>query len=221
MSVRPVLCFCVLFFCFRFSSPAQVRLFAGPQQTTAHYSVRNAKQSTDWKSGFSAGFGLINLIEGPLYFSPSLSVSRKGYKVRFDRRAAPPDTAAINNNTSINTVALAPLLQWNLSKKGSGFFLRLGPAVEVAFAGKEMFDKSQNRSVSRSMRFHPTAYSRTSFFANVHAGFEHRSGIGVFAHYEHGLSSLNNSDNGPLILNRVVGLSVQWTLLPNPLQRSR
>lgn len=211
MSLRLAVCFCVLFFGFHFSPLAQVRIFAGPQLTTASYSIRDAKQSTDRKTGFTAGVGLTKPIEGPIFFSPAVYFSRKGYKVTFDRPGTPPDSAAKNNNTTISTIAFAPLLQLNFSKKQNHFFLRFGPAVEIAVSGKEIFDKSGNRTVSRSMLFDPTAYSRTAASVNAQLGFEHRSGLGIFAHYEHGLSSLNNNDRGPVILNRAAGVSVQWT----------
>src|SRR5215210_2347361 len=96
-------------------SQAQVRVFAGPQLTTAKYHIRNGKQDSEFKQGFMAGIGLTTLVEGPLYFAPSLYYSKKGYKVTFNRAAVPPGLDAKNNNTSINTIAFAPLLQFNLS----------------------------------------------------------------------------------------------------------
>lgn len=210
MRLRQTVLLSSVFLCCSFLSRAQLRIFAGPQMTTANYSIRNAKQETEWKTGFIAGLGLTNQVEGPVYFSPSLYFNRKGYKVTLDRPSVPPGTAAKNNNTTINTIALAPLLQFNLSKQKSHFFVRLGPAIEVAVSGTETFDTAANESVTRSMLFDPTGYSRTTAFANFHLGFEQQNGLGFSVHYEHGLSSLHNADRGPIILHRVVGASLQW-----------
>ena len=201
-----------LFICCSILSQAQVRLFAGPQMTTANYSVRNARQETDWKGGFFAGIGLTNQVEGPVYFAPSLYFNRKGYKVSFNRPSVPPGASAKDNNTSINTIAFSPLLQFNLSKQSSHLFVRLGPAIEVAISGKETFNDGSNARTNRAMLFDPTGYSRATAFANFHVGFEQQNGLGFYVHYEHGLSSLNNADLGPIILHRVLGVGVQWML---------
>ena len=189
---------------------AQFRIFAGPQLTTANYEIRHAKQETEHKQGFMAGIGLTSQVEGPLYFAPSLSYSRKGYKVSFDRPGVPPDSAALNNNTTINVLALAPLLQLNFSQSKSHFFFRFGPALDIALSGREVFDSAGGKRVDRAMAFESVAYSPATAYANFHLGYEHKSGLTLYAHYEHGLSNLNNSDLGPIILHRIVGVAVGW-----------
>ena len=193
-------------------SQAQVSLFAGPQLTTAKYHIRNGKQDSEFKQGFMAGIRLTTLVEGPLYFSPSLYYSKKGYKVTFNRGAYPPGPDAQNNNTSIHTIALAPLLQFNLSKEKTHLFVRFGPGIDINLSGSESFDSTGNKHIDRSMLFGSTGYSPATAFANLHVGFQHRNGLSVFAHYEHGLSNLNNADLGPMILQRVVGVSLGWRL---------
>lgn len=200
----------LLSFCSYTVLQAQVSIFAGPQITTANYSIRNADQPTESKPGFMAGIRLTTQIEGPVYFSPSLYYSRKGYKVTFNQEAEPPALGAKNNNTVINTIAFAPLLQFNLSKAKTHLFVRFGPGMDVAFSGTETFDSTGNKRVQQSMRFGSTAYSPITLYGNIHLGFQHRSGFGFFAHYEHGLSNLNNNDYGPAILHRIAGVSVEW-----------
>lgn len=192
------------------SVAAQFRIFAGPQLTSANYEIHHAKQETESKQGFMVGVGLTNQVEGPLYFAPSLSFSRKGYKVTFDRPGVPPDSAALNNNTSINVLALAPLLQVNFSKSNSHLFFRFGPAIDFALSGREVFDSAGGKRVDRAMAFESVAYSPATAYANFHFGYEHKSGFTLYAHYEHGLSSLNNSDLGPIILHRIVGVAIGW-----------
>lgn len=209
----PKALFVLLFFCFfSFASQAQVSLFAGPQLTTAKYHIRNAKQEQELKPGFMAGIRLTTQVEGPLYFAPSLYFSQKGYKVSFNQSAVLPDSAARNNNTTIQTLALAPLLQFNLSRLKNHFFIRFGPAVEINLSGHETFDSAAGKTVSRQMVFGSLGYSPATAYANVHFGYAHKSGLSVFAHYEHGLSNFNNADFGPMILHRVLGVSVEWRL---------
>lgn len=134
-----------LFFIFIFpgiTSQAQVRIFGGPQLTTAKYSIQNVKQPTNSKVGFMAGIGLTTAVEGPVYFSPSISYSRKGYKVVFNAISVPPDSAAVNDNTSINTLSIAPLLQVNLAKAESHFLYVLARPLTLRFRERKSLTKS-------------------------------------------------------------------------------
>lgn len=192
---------------------AQFSIFGGPQSTSAKYSIQNAGQSTTQKQGFIAGVGLTTLIEGPLYFFPSLYYSKKGYEVTFNPPAYLPDSArAKNNNTSIHTIALSPLFQLNFTKSRNHLFFRFGPAMDFAISGREMFDSTNNKRIERDMKFDFANYSFATISGNLHLGFQHKSGFTLFAFYEHGLTSLNNSDGGPTILHRILGASVGWKI---------
>lgn len=205
----PVL-LCAFLCCCGAVANAQFRIYGGVQLSKADYSIQNAKQPTDFKQDFMAGIGLTTLVEGPLYFAPSLYYSQKGYKVTFNRPAYPPDINAKNNNTTLNTICFAPLLQFNLSKSSNHLFFRFAPAADFALSGSETFDSTGGKQVSRSMLFGSTGYSPLTLFGVVQLGFEQRKGFTLFAHYEHGLSSLNNADLGPIILHRIVGVSAGW-----------
>lgn len=207
-----LLCFCLAML----RTHAQLTVFAGPQITSAKYIVRGADQSTSGKTGFNAGVGLKTLLEGPLYFSPMLYYNQKGYKVTFDRRAFPPDSAAKNNNVTVRAIELAPLFQVNFSKKASYGFVRFGPSADFAVKGRETFDSLNNKRISRDMVFSFGDYSFVTLSANVQLGFQHKSGFAVFAHYQHGVTNLNNADYGPTIFYRVAGLSVAYTLGKKP-----
>ena len=62
----------------------QVALFAGPQMSTANYSIRNQKQETGFKYGLHAGIGMKVPFDGFLYFAPSVYYSYKGYDVTYN-----------------------------------------------------------------------------------------------------------------------------------------
>lgn len=208
----------VLLFClFRAADAnAQLTIFGGPQMTSASYSIRDVKQETEYKIGFMGGVGLKTLIEGNFYFSPMLFFSRKGYKVSFDRPNFPPDSGAVNNNTSINTIELAPLIQVNFSKKESYGFLRFGPSFDFNLSGKETFDSTNNKRISRDMDFDYAAYSHATISMNLQTGFQHRSGFTAFIFANFGVSSFNNADYGPKIFHRVGGVALGWKLGKKP-----
>lgn len=202
----------------------QIALFGGPQATSAHYTVRDIKQPNDYKLGVMAGAGLKVEFENQLYFFPAMYYSLKGYKVTLNDPAFPPTEYAKNNNTTIHTIEIAPLLQVDFSKKPSHFFVRFGPAIDFAIKGREKFDTANNGhtgTIDRDMVFSFDEYGRYTASGNIHFGYETQKGFMIFAHYAHGIGSLNNNDGGPVILHRIFGLSVGWLITPKPKVRKR
>jgi hypothetical protein len=189
-------------------SQSRFGIFAGPQTTSAKYSVTGIKQPTNYKQGFSAGIGLKIPFESHLFFSPAAFYSLKGYKVKFNHYAFPPDTTATNNNTSIHTIELAFLLQVDLGKKPSHFFIKAGPSLDFQIAGKEKFNLKTGAAVDRNMSYGFTTYGHYSANLLMQLGFESSSGFMIFGQYTLGLSNLNNADNGPTIKHRAYGISV-------------
>jgi len=192
-------------------SQVRVSVFGGPQMTTAKYKVKEEKQPTQFKPGFQLGASLKVPFENQLYFGPAIYYSMKGYKVNLNSPSFPPSEKAINNQTTIHTIEVAPLLHLDLSNQPSHFFVKIGPAIDFAFSGKEKFDTIDGIApVERSMRFAFTEYGRVTAQGILHFGFESEKGYTVFAHYAEGMGSLNNADNGPRIKHRIVGLSIGW-----------
>src|SRR5215213_8202977 len=195
---------------------AQVRfaVYAGPQATSVRYMVNDKKQPASWKYGAMGGVSVKVPFDNQLYFFPSVYYSLKGYKVTLENPSFPPTQFAKNNNTTLQTVAIAPLFQIDLNKDPSHPFVRFGPSVDFAFSGREKFDTVSRTgvtgSVDRPMVFSFGDYGRFTAQAVLHAGYETSTGFMVFAFYEHGIGSMNNADSGPRILHRIVGLSVGW-----------
>ncbi len=195
------------------SSQAEFGVIAGPQMTSAKYSIldnneKKIKQKTEGKFGFHAGATMRLQFEGKLFFSPAVFYSMKGYKVTLNRSSFPPDSAAIDNDVTLHTFELAPMLQYNFSDDESHFFIKAGPSIDIQLSGKEAFNKTGGGSVSRKMKFSYADYGR--FGANIllHLGYESSSGLIVFAHYTHGVGSIVNTDNGPLVVHRAAGISI-------------
>ncbi|HEX6334336.1 MAG TPA: porin family protein [Flavisolibacter sp.] len=200
------------------AAQVQVALFAGPQATSTHYTVKEVQQPADHKYGGMGGVALKVPFDQNLFFFPAVYYSLKGYQVTLNNPSFPPAEQAVNNNTTVHTVEIAPLLQLDFSKKDAHFFVRMGPSVDFAFYGKERFDTSLNGSqpVERDMIFSFADYGRITAALNVHAGYEVSRGLLVFLHYSHGVGSMNNADGGPKILHRIAGISIGWLFGRNP-----
>lgn len=209
-----------IFFCSlsALSSFSQVKLavFGGPQITFAKYTIEGTSQPTDRKYGAQIGASLKVPFENRLYFAPAMYYSLKGYKVTLNKPAFPPSDKAINNNTSVHTIESAALLQYDFSTKPSHFFLKGGFALDLAVSGKETFDTLPRGAVSRSMKFSFKDYGYITASANLHFGYETARGLLIFAHYAHGLGSMNNADFGPRIFHRIAGISLGYYLRKNP-----
>jgi hypothetical protein len=185
-------------------------IFAGPQTTTAKYTIAKRKQSNNYKYGFQVGAGWKIPFDNKLFFTPAAFYSLKGYKVKFNRYVRPPEIKAIDNNTSIHTFELAFLLQYDLDNQASHFFIKAGPSFDFQLFGKEKFNlKNDGGLVDRSMTYSLyDDYGRYSVNLLLQFGYETGGGITIFGQYSHGLISLNNAEDGPRIHHRVYGISI-------------
>lgn len=205
-----VFCLIILSHSISFSQNS-IAFFTGPQMTTAKYKVKEEKQPTDSKIGLQMGATMKIPFDNQLYFGPAVYYSMKGYKVRLNTPSFPPTERAINNETSIHTIEIAPLLHLDFSKQPSHFYAKFGPAIDFAFSGKEKFDTiGGGKPVERSMNFSYTEYGRYTAQAIAQLGYESSKGYTIFLHYAEGLGSLNNADNGPIIKHRIAGISFGW-----------
>lgn len=203
---------CFLIMCFECSfSQVKLAVFGGPQMTTAKYKIEEEKQPVKFKPGFQLGATLKVPFENQLFFAPTMYYSMKGYKVTLKTPSFPPSELAINNETTLHTLELAPLLHFDFSTQPSHFFVKLGPAIDINFSGKERFDTAGGKEpVERSMKFSFTEYGRVTAQGILHVGYESSKGYMIFAHVAEGMGSLNNADHGPRIKHRIVGLSFGW-----------
>ena len=65
-------------------SQVQSFVFGGIQGNNVRYVIHDSKQSSSFKIGGHAGFGLKVPFEGRLSFVPLVFYSLKGYEVKFD-----------------------------------------------------------------------------------------------------------------------------------------
>ena len=188
--------------------PAEIAIFAGPQMTNTSYYIKNVKQESKAKYGFQAGVAMKVPFDGRLFFAPSAYYSMKGYKVKYNLFAYPPDPAAADNNTTIHCFELAPMLQIDLGKNPGHMFIKVGPSLDFQLLGKEKYNLTGGGTVDRNMKFGPGEYG--TFSANLigQIGYETANGFMFYAQYSHGAASINNADGGPAIRHRVFGISI-------------
>jgi hypothetical protein len=165
------------------SAQAKFGLFGGPQITSSKYIINGKKQENTPKYGFQLGANFKVPFENKLYFSPAAFYSLKGYDVKFNQRAFPPDTLAIDNNTSIHTFELAALLQYDFTDGPGHLFIKFGPSIDFQLLGKEEFNRSNRTTGSQDMVFSFTRYGRYGANILLQTGYETKEGLVIFAHY--------------------------------------
>jgi hypothetical protein len=122
----------ILLFTLTVNSQVEYGLFAGPQATGVRYMINDVKQESSLKIGVNAGFQMKVPFDGRLSFAPAIMYNLRGYKVKFDGPVFPPDSSAVDNNTSFHTIELAFLLQHDFNLKPGHFFIRFGPSLDFA-----------------------------------------------------------------------------------------
>ncbi|HZI54148.1 MAG TPA: outer membrane beta-barrel protein [Chitinophagaceae bacterium] len=182
--------------------------FGGPQITSARYIINGEKQPTTAKYGFQLGTNLKVPFDTKLYFSPAVFYSLKGYKVELNQISVPPDSLAIDNNTTIHTVELAALLQYDFNDQPNHFFVKMGPSLDIHVSGKEKFTRSNRTIVEQQMQFSFTRYGYAGANILLLFGYETKSGLQYSVQYTHGIGSVNNADNGPGIWHRAFGITL-------------
>jgi hypothetical protein len=210
-----IISFCIFSTVASFSQ-VKVGIFGGPQVTSAKYKIQGDDQPTETKYGAQFGAMMKVPFENNLYFAPAIYYSLKGYHVTLNKPAFPPSDKAINNDTRIHTIETAAMLQYDFSKRPSHFFIKSGFALDLVVSGKEKFDILPRGTVNRNMKFSFGDYGLVSASANFPFGYETAHGLIIFAHYAHGIGSMNNADFGPRIFHRIAGISLGYYLHRNP-----
>jgi hypothetical protein len=193
---------------FSVNSQVQFGFFAGPQLTDVRYVIDGRKQESSLKLGVNAGLQMKVPFENRLSFAPSIMYNLRGYKVKFDGPTFPPDSSAVDNNTSFHTIELAFLLQHDFNLEPGHFFIRFGPSLDFVLFGNEKFNTNSNGFVDRKMKFSFTEYGHYLASAIFQFGYEAKNDWFIYGHYNYCLTSMNNADMGPGIGNRAGGISI-------------
>ena len=184
-------------------------VLAGPQYTTATYSLHGKPQASNGKMGVHAGVIARIPFEGRLFFTPSLTYSLKGFSVALTDTSSNPGIDAVANDLRLHTAELAPLFTIYAGRKTDrGFFFQFGPSLDLNLTGRENITLNTGKSVSRNMKFNGQGYSRLTPSLILRLGTQTAKGYFFNAHIQQGIGSLNNNDFGPNIRHRIFGVSV-------------
>ncbi|MBN8687646.1 MAG: PorT family protein [Chitinophagales bacterium] len=197
-----------LFATFTLAAQNQVALFAGPQMSSANYTIQKQKQKTDYKYGMHAGVGMKVPFDGFIYFAPAAWYSFKGYEATLSIPNSLPDINAIDNSTRFHSFELAALLQFDLSPEANHFFIKAGPSLDFMLFGKEKFNLNTNGSINRNIKFGNYDYGRYSANLISQFGYEKDQGFIIYFQYTHSPVNLSNRDYGPNIKHKVFGVTV-------------
>ncbi len=203
---------------FSVTSIAQTQpgIFAGVHSSKSRYLINDAKQSTKMKMGFQLGGNIKVPFESRLFFVPSLSYSLKGYDVTFNQAATPPDANAKDNSTTLHTIEISPLLEYDFNSNPSHLFIRFGPSIDVLISGNEKYNLQSGGSVSRKMNIGISGdYGKFGASLIGQFGYETATGLTFYVHYTHGVGNIVNKDGGPKIYNSLFGISVGKYLKKN------
>ncbi len=186
----------------------QVLIYGGPQVTSARYTIKGEAQAMTPKYGFQLGAGLKVPFENHLYFAPTAFYSLKGYNVKFNQPSTPPDATATSNSTSIHTLEVAALLQFDFSMKTQHVYFKAGPALDFQLSGQETYIQQDKTQVTQPMKYGFNNYGRVGANLMLETGYETRSGYLFAARLSHGVGSVNNTDDGPIILHESYGFTI-------------
>lgn len=198
----------ILFITLSVNSQVRYGLSAGPQVTGVHYTINDKKQESSSKIGVNAGLQMKVPFEGRLSFSPSIMYNLRGYKVKFDSPTFPPDSSAIDNNTTFHTIELAALLQYDFKLEPGHMFIRFGPSLDFALFGNETYNTKMNTTIDRSMKFDFATYGHYLASAIIQFGYEAKNDLYFYAHYNYSLTTMSNADYGAGIGNRAAGITI-------------
>ena len=183
-------------------------IFGGPQITGVHYTIGGSKQDMSFKPGFQIGLGCKVPFENQLSFSPVIFYSLKGYKVKLNTFIFPPDSTAVDNNTTIHTIEVGGLLQFDFSMRPNHFYIKAGPSLDFQIFGNEKYKKISGETIDHKMSYGYGEYGRYAASLITQFGYASKQGLFLFVQYTHGFTNLSNADIGPQIQHRAYGLSV-------------
>jgi len=187
-------------------SQTQYAIRGGYNLSTAKVKDFRIEQPTGYKSGFNLGIQAKIPFEPPIYFSPFISYSLRGYSIN------PLIDSLPEIETSIHYIDIAPLLSYDI-KTGSGnhFTITAGPLAGIAFSGTEK-STANGHTTSSKMTFSLSGnYSYIDMAMYGSLGY-HFNKIFIEAAYQHGFVSINNEQerDGRKIENRLFSFNIGY-----------
>lgn len=198
-----ILAFAV-FFSFQLHAQVRIAVKGGFNYSTAKASYGGIKQSHEFVPGGNLGLQIIREFDGPLYFSPYITYSSRGFIVTIK------DTISKN---IIHYIDIAAVLSFHIPAGANSLVLAAGPTLGVAFMGTE---KRTVEGITTSSKMKFSIDGNYSYFdPGLHTSIGyHFKKIFIEAAYQLGLSNINN--NGEFdrrdLRNRTFSLNLGYYL---------
>jgi len=193
---------------FYLSAQNLVGLTGGIQFPGARYEILHQPQTLQRFLSFQAGVQMKVPFDVNLYFVPALRYHHRGYDVKLSLSNSLPDVDAIDNSLRMHTIETAFLLQFDLGKKSTHPFIRVGPSLESHLTGTERFLKSNGEEVERPVSFARSNYGKYTANLLAEVGLETGSGWFLYGFYTYGGTNMSNRDYGPSIKLRSFGINI-------------
>jgi Outer membrane protein beta-barrel domain len=169
------------------------------------YSTGRFKDSLKVKKDVSARYGFRTFwmgrvnVEGPIYFSPEVGYTFKGFTVK------QPEAGIAEQEVLLHYFDILLLQEYIVNEK---FFIKVGPSLSGALFGKLKKISTTGLRSNEDIPFNFAAWSR--FEAAIHLGVGVHFGNGWVGELRlsDGLSNLFDGDGGPNIKTRFVGIQV-------------
>lgn len=193
--------------CFFISfSQVRVAVRGGYNHSSAKVKYSAVDQPTGYKPGFNVGIQAKVPFEPPLYFSPFISYSLRGYTI------SPLSGTIQKSETSIHYIDVAPLLSYVIKTGNQNHFtISAGPLAGLAFSGKEKITEA-GVTTSSNIKFNLSGsygYYDLAIYSSV--GY-HFNRVFIEAAYQHGITSINNEEefDGRNIQHRLFSVNVGY-----------
>lgn len=183
----------------------KVAVKGGWNYSTAKAVYTEIKQPTEFTFGYGIGVLAKVPFDGPLHFSPSVMINKRGFIVK-------PLTG--NNKSeqySIIYLDLVPSLSVDFPKGDNVFVLSLGPDFGFTNFGKIKTTDINNVTTNEKLKFGFGSIGWFDLGLNASVGY-HMKKIFVEAGYMYGLASINNNEETDLrnIRNRMLSLNIGY-----------
>jgi hypothetical protein len=169
------------------------------------YSTGRFKDSFQVKKDVSGRFGFrtfwmgrIN-IEGPIYFSPEVGYTFKGFKVKN------PGGNIAEQEVLLHYFDILLLQEYVINES---FYLKIGPSLAGAISGKSKTISNTGLRTTEKLPFNFAAWSRFEATIQIGAGMHFGNGWLGELRLSDGLSNLYDGDKGPNVKTRFIGVHI-------------
>jgi hypothetical protein len=171
----------------------------------AHVSTASFKDSTDarkttsFRPGFRAFWMGRVALEGIIYFAPEVGYSMKGFRVKN------PYNGVSEQEIIVHTIEFLALQEYAINDK---FYVKLGPSISAAFAGRDKQLSSTGLRSNAKLGFSFATWGRFEGAITIATGAHFGNGWIAELRMNRGISNNWDGDNGPNIKSRYYGITL-------------